>query len=381
MHFELTEQQIQVRDTIRAFAEKEIAPHAGKWDEEHRFPIETVRAIGKLGALGIVVPEKYGGAGLDYVSYALVVEETARWDGSFALTVASHNGLGQGHILAAGTEEQKRRYIPDLASGRKLAAWGLTEPGSGSDAAGMKTTAVRKGDRWILNGAKMFITQGFHGDVYVVLAVTDKSKGSHGVSAFIVEKGWKGFKQIPIKHKLGMNSSDTAELVFEDVEVPDENRLGTEGEGFIDTLKILDRGRVSIGALGVGIIRGCLEESVKYAKQRTAFGKPIAEFQAMQWMIADMGTALEASRLLVLRAAKYLDDGRPAGVAASMAKLFASEAAMKASTQAVQIHGGYGYTKEFMVERHFRDAKLLEIGEGTSEIQRLVISRSITGSR
>jgi alkylation response protein AidB-like acyl-CoA dehydrogenase len=339
--------------------------------------METVRALGELGILGMSVPEKYGGAQMDAATIALVVEEVARYDGSLALTVASHNGLGTGHLARFGSEELKRKYLPDLAAGKKLGAWGLTEPGSGSDAAALRTTGVRKGDRWVLNGAKMFITQGTVGDVFVVLALTSPEKRQKGITAFALEKGLPGFTQRPIHGKLGMRSSDTAELVLEDVEVPDSQRVGEVDAGFVNTLQILDRGRISIGALGVGLARGALEEARAYAKERTAFGKPIADFQAIAFMLADMATETAAARLLVRRAAALADAGAPFTREASMAKLFASEVAMRATSKAIQIHGGYGYTREFPVERYYRDAKLCEIGEGTSEVQRMVIARDV----
>ena len=306
-----------------------------------------------------------------------MVEEIARWDGSLALTVASHNGLGTSHLLRFGSEELRGRYIPEIAAGRKLAAWGLTEPGSGSDAAGMRSLAVRKDKGWILNGAKMFITQGTVGDVFVVLALTEPEKRQKGVTAFLLEKGMKGFSQRALHGKLGMRSSDTAELVMEDVYVEDWRRIGEVGGGFVDTLKILDKGRITIGALSVGLGRGALEESILYAGERKAFGKPIADFQGLRWMMADMATELDASRLLVWRAAYLCDAGKPYTREAAMAKLFASEAACRAAAQGVQIHGGYGFTKEFLVERIYRDVKLCTIGEGTSEIQRMVIAREL----
>jgi alkylation response protein AidB-like acyl-CoA dehydrogenase len=306
-----------------------------------------------------------------------VVEEIARWDGSLALTVASHNGLGTSHLLRFGSDELRQRYIPDIAAGRKLAAWGLTEPGSGSDAAGMRSTAVRKDKGWVLNGAKMFITQGTVGDVFVVLALTDPDKRQKGVTAFLLEKSLPGFSQRPLHGKLGMRSSDTAELVMEDVYVEDWRRIGEVGSGFVDTLKILDKGRITIGALSVGLGRGALEESVLYARERKAFGKSIADFQALRFMMADMATELDAARLLVQRAANLADQGRRYTSEAAMAKLFASEAACRAAACGVQIHGGYGFTREFLVERIYRDVKLCTIGEGTSEIQRLVIAREL----
>jgi alkylation response protein AidB-like acyl-CoA dehydrogenase len=377
MTFDLPESHQEIQRTVREFCEREVKPHARRWDDEERFPEEVVRKIGELGFMGMTVPEEYGGAALDPLAVAVVVEEVARYDGSLALTVASHNGLGTGHILAFGNDAQKKRWLPGLASGEKLGAWGLTEPGSGSDAAALRTTAVRRGERWILNGSKTFITQGAFGDVYVILALTTPEKKQKGITAFVVEKGTKGFTQRPIHGKLGMRSSDTAELHMEDVEIPDDQRLGEVDHGFLDTLTILDKGRISIGALAVGLARGALEEALAYAKERKAFGKPIAEFQAIAFMLADMATELSAARLLVHRAASLAGAGQPFTQEASMAKLFASEAAMRATSTAIQIHGGYGYTKDFPVERYYRDAKLCEIGEGTSEVQRIVIARNV----
>jgi len=377
MDFELNESQRKLVETVRDFCVREVKPHAMQWDREERFPREVVAQLGELGLLGMTVPEELGGAELDAVSIAAVVEEVARWDGSLALTVASHNGLGTSHILRFGSEELCKRYIPEIASGRKLAAWGLTEPGSGSDAAGMRSTAVRKGNGWVLNGAKMFITQGSVGDVFVVLALSEPDRRQKGVTAFLLEKGLKGFSQRPLHGKLGMRSSDTAELIMEDVFVEDWRRIGEVNAGFVDTLKILDKGRITIGALSVGLGRGALEESVEYALERKAFGKPIAEFQALRWMMADMSMELDAARLLVWRAAQLADEGKPYTTEAAMAKLFASEAACRAAASGVQIHGGYGFTKEFMVERIYRDVKLCTIGEGTSEVQRLVIARDL----
>ena len=377
MDFELPDDLKEIRRTLRDFCEAEVKPHARAWDESGTFPREVVAKLGELGFLGLSVPEEYGGAALGALGGAVVIEEVARYDGSLALTVASHNGLGTNHILRFGNDAQRRRWLPLLARGEKLAAWALTEPGSGSDAAGMRTTAVRRGDRWILNGTKTFITQGTVGGTFVVLARTDPERKQKGVTAFVLEPGMKGFTQRPIHAKLGMRSSDTAELHLEDVEVPDDQRLGEVDHGFLDTLTILDRGRISIGALGVGLARGALEEARAYAKERKAFGKPIAEFQAIAFMIADMATQVSAARLLVHRAATLARDGQPFTQEASMAKLFASEVAMRATSAAIQIHGGYGYTKDFPVERYYRDAKLCEIGEGTSEIQRLVISRAV----
>ncbi|ATB39636.1 butyryl-CoA dehydrogenase [Cystobacter fuscus] len=377
MDFELPESHRALQASLRDFCERKVRPFAREWDKDETFPLEVVRELGGLGVLGMLVSEEYGGAAMDSLAVAVAVEEIARYDGSLALTVASHNGLGTSHLRVFGNEAQRRKYLPRLASGEWLGAWGLTEPGSGSDAAGMKTTAVRHGDTWVLNGAKMFITQGTVGDVFVVLAITTPQKKQKGITAFILEKGMKGFSQRSIHGKLGMRSSDTAELVLEGVEVPDSQRLGEVDAGFIDTMKILDKGRITIGALAVGLGRGALEESVRYARERTAFGQPISEFQGLRWMFADMKTELDAARLLVHRAALLADAGRPYSQEASMAKLFASEAATRACNKAVQIHGGYGYTREFPVERYLRDAKLCEIGEGTSEIQRTIISREV----
>ncbi|ATB48081.1 acyl-CoA dehydrogenase family protein [Corallococcus macrosporus] len=377
MDFDLPESHRALQSSIRDFCERRVKPYAREWDKDEKFPMEVVRELGQLGVMGMLVAEEYGGAAMDSLAVAVAVEEIARYDGSLALTVASHNGLGTSHLRVFGTDAQRQKYLPKLATGEYLGAWGLTEPGSGSDASSMKTTAVRKGDGWVLNGAKMFITQGTVGDVFVVLAVTSPQKRQKGITAFLLEKGLPGFSQRPIHGKLGMRSSDTAELILENVEVPDSARVGELDHGFIDTMKILDRGRITIGALAVGLGRGALEESIGYSRERTAFGQPISEFQGLRWMMADMKTELDAARLLVHRAAKLADEGRPYSQEASMGKLFASEAAMRACNKAVQIHGGYGYTREFPVERYLRDAKLCEIGEGTSEIQRTIIAREI----
>jgi alkylation response protein AidB-like acyl-CoA dehydrogenase len=374
---ELPESHRALQASIRAFCEERVKPYARSWDHAERLPMDVVKALGELGVLGMQVPEEYGGAGLDTLAVAVAVEEIARYDGSLALTVASHNGLGTGHLRLFGNLEQKRRYLPKLATGEFLGAWALTEPGSGSDAAGMKTTAVKKGGSWVLNGTKMFITQGTLAQVFVVLAVTAPDQRQKGISAFLVEKGASGFTQRPIHGKLGMRSSDTAELIFENVVLPEDRLLGEQGMGFVNTLQILDKGRITIGALAVGLHRGALEESVNYARDRKAFGQPIGDFQGIRWMLADMQTELQAARLLVHRAASLADAGRPYTREASVAKLFASEAATRACNRAVQIHGGYGYTREFPVERYLRDAKLCEIGEGTSEIQRTIIAREL----
>jgi alkylation response protein AidB-like acyl-CoA dehydrogenase len=377
MDFELPESHLSLRETLHDFCEKKVRPRAVEWDREERFPIEVVRELGRLGALGIRVGEEYGGAGMDPLALAVAVEEVARYDGGLALTVASHNGLGSSHIRVFGSADQKLRYLPKLATGEWLGAWALTEPAAGSDAAGIQTTAQRRGDHWVLNGTKSFITQGTAAEVYVVLASTAPEKGQRGISAFILEKGWRGFSQHPMHGKHGMRSSDTAELILEDVEVPDSHRLGAVNRGFSDAMQVLAGGRITIGALAVGLARGALEESARYAQERRAFGRPIAEFQAIAFALADMATGVHASRLMVHHAARLSTGNRSFSKEASMAKLFASEAAMRACSKAVQIHGGYGYTREFPVERYLRDAKLCEIGEGTSEIQRMVISREL----
>jgi alkylation response protein AidB-like acyl-CoA dehydrogenase len=381
MDFELSDTHRQLRDMVRDFAEKEVRPHAIEWDKQERFPKEIVPKLAELGLLGIRIPEEYGGAGMDTTAYAVCVEELARVDGSLALTVASHNGLGTGHVLAFATEEQKQKYLPKACTGEWLAAWGLTEPGSGSDASGMRTAAVRDGGDWVINGTKMFITQGSVGGFCVVLAKTTPEKKQKGITAFIVEHGTPGFTASKHLEKLGMRSSDTVELSFENVRVSDAQRLGEVDRGFIDTLQILDKGRISIAALALGLGRGALELSIAYAKERKQFDKPIADFQAIQWMIADSKAELDAAALLVYRASLLADQGKPFSVEASMAKLYASEVATKVCNRAVQIHGGYGYTREYQVERHLRDAKLCEIGEGTSEVQRMVISRGLLGVR
>jgi alkylation response protein AidB-like acyl-CoA dehydrogenase len=377
MDFGIPEHLIEIQRTVRDFCEAEVKPFAARWDAAEEFPHAVVKKLGELGILGMVVPEEYGGTALGALGIAVVVEEVARYDGSLALTVASHNGLGTSHVLRFGPEPLKKRVLPALAAGERLAAWGLTEPGSGSDAAGMRTSAVKNGEHWILNGTKIFITQGTVGDAFVVLAVTDPARKQKGVTAFYLEKGMKGFTQRPIHGKLGMRSSDTAELHLEDVEVPDAWRVGEVGMGFVNTLQILDKGRITIGALAVGLARGALEEARSYAKDRRTFGKPIAEHQAISFMLADMATETAAARLLVHRAAALCDAGQPFGREAAMGKLFASEAAMRATTRAIQIHGGNGYTRDYPVERAFRDAKLCEIGEGTSEVQRMVIARDL----
>jgi alkylation response protein AidB-like acyl-CoA dehydrogenase len=377
LSFELSEEQQLIRDSIKDFAERHIKPGVKERDASKEFPHDLVKQLAEQGFMGMVHPEKYGGGGVGHVSFCLAIEEIARWDASLALTVASHTSLASGHIALAANESQKEKYLTPLAKGEKLGAWCLTEPGSGSDASGMKTTAIKKGDKYILNGAKIFITQGSVGDIYVVLAKTDPDKGTKGISAFIVEREWDGVEPGKKMEKLGMNSSDTTEVVFEDVEVPEENLLGELGRGFVDTMKVLDGGRIGIGALSVGIARGALEESLKYSGERKQFGSPIGDFQAIETKIANIATEVDAARMLVHRAAWLKDQGKPFTKEVSMAKLFASELAVRAADEAVQIHGGYGYIKEYHVERFMRDAKLMTIGEGTSEVQRMIIAREL----
>jgi alkylation response protein AidB-like acyl-CoA dehydrogenase len=378
MDFAPSEQDELLRKTVREFARAEVLPYARRWDAEERFPTEIVPKLADMGLLGIRIPEEYGGSGMDMTAYAICVEEIARVDGSLALTVASHNGLGTGHILIFGSEAQKRKYLPKAARGEWLAAWALTEPGSGSDSAGLRTTAKRTGDGWVLNGTKMFITQGSVCGFCVVLARSNPEvPKQRGITAFIVEHGTKGFSASRHLEKLGCRSSDTVEVTLEDVYVPDSQRLGEVDHGFGDTMQILDRGRISIAAMALGLGRGALEMAVSYAKDRKQFGKTIAEFQAIQWMLADSKTELDAAALLTARAAWLADRGERHTTEASMAKLFASEAASRACNRSLQVHGGYGYTREFHVERHLRDAKICEIGEGTSEIQRQVIAKHL----
>jgi alkylation response protein AidB-like acyl-CoA dehydrogenase len=375
--FALTDEQEQLRKEIRDFAAREIAPNVMRWDEASEFPVEVVQKLSEMGLMGVIFPVELGGSGLGYVDYALAVEELSAVDGSIGIIVASHNSLCTNHIFVAGNDEQRRKYIPLLASGKWLGAWGLTEPGSGSDAGSARTTAVRKGDRWVLNGNKTFITNGHYADVSVIIAVTDKSQGSRGFSAFVVEKGTPGFRPGKKENKLGLRASDTSELIFEDCEIPGENLLGKEGEGFIDSMRILDGGRISIAALSLGIGRGAFDAARGYVKQRHQFGKAISEFQGIQWKLADMATQLDAARLLTLRAAVMKDAGQKTTLESSMAKLMASEVAVKVCDEAVQLHGGYGFIKDYPVEKFYRDVKLCTIGEGTSEIQRLIIAREI----
>jgi alkylation response protein AidB-like acyl-CoA dehydrogenase len=380
MNFDFDESQVLLRRSVREFARAEIAPHADRWDSEERFPTELVPKLAAMGLLGIRIPEEYGGSGMDTQAYAISIEEIARVDGSTALTVASHNGLGTGHLLAVGTEAQKRHYLPMAVRGDALAAWALTEPGSGSDSAALRTTARREGDGWVLDGTKAFITQGSVGGFCVVLARSDPNAvKQQGITAFVVEHGTPGFTASKHLLKLGCRSSDTVELIFENVRIPEAQRVGDVGRGFADTMRILDRGRISIAAMALGLGYGALEKATSYAKDRRAFGRPIAEFQAIQFSLADAKTELDAAALLIYRAAWLADRGRAHSKEAAMAKLFASEAATRACNSAVQVHGGYGYVREFDVERHLRDAKLCEIGEGTSEVQRMVIAKHLLG--
>jgi alkylation response protein AidB-like acyl-CoA dehydrogenase len=381
MEFRFAEEQELLRSTVREFAEAEIAPHCREWDERQSFPRELLAKMGELGLMGVVWPPEYGGAGMSYVDLVIVMEELARADAGVALAVAAHSGLCCAHLNQAGSEEQKRRYLTPLARGEKLGCWGLTEPGSGSDAGGARTMAVREGESWVLNGSKTFITNGGVADIALVMAVTDKSKGKHGISAFVVERGTPGFRSGRKLDKLGVRSCDTSELVFEDCRVPADNLVGREGNGFVDTLRILDGGRIGIAAFCLGIAQASLEVASSYARERRQFGRPIADFQATQFKIADMATRIKAARLLTLEAAWRSDTGQEHTMAASMAKLYASEVAVDAAMEAVQIHGGYGYTKEYPVERYLRDSKVGTIGEGTSEIQRLVIARELLGLR
>ena len=377
MDFELSEDQRQIRQVARDFAEAELGARIAPYDERHEFPHAIVAKLGPLGFMGVLVPEEYAGAGLDYVSYALIVEALSRGDASVGITMWAHNSLCTNHVTLFASREQKRRYLPSLARGEVLGAWGLTEPGSGSDAAALRTRAELLEGRWRLNGSKAFITNASVGGTAVVMARTDPEKRSKGISAFIVEKGMPGFSAGRPYRKLGLHASDTAELIFADAVVPAENLIGERGLGFVQAMQVLEGGRIAMAAMAVGIGQAALDQAVKYMKERTAFGRTLAEFNGLQGMIADIATDVETARLLTLQAAYLKDAGRPAMHAAAMAKLFASEAAMKAATKAVQIHGGAGYITEFPVERIFRDAKLTEIGEGTSEIQRMVIAREI----
>ena len=386
MDFSLSDEQQHLRRTVREFAEGEIAPHVMEWDEASQFPAEIIPKLAEMGFLGVIFSEKYGGAGMGYVEYAIIIEELSRVDGSIGIIVAAHNSLCTNHIFKFGTEAQKQKYITPLAQGKKLGCWSLTEPEAGSDAGGTRTVAKRQGDCWVLDGAKTFTTNGHHADVCVAMAVTDASKKHHGISAFIIEKGTPGFRPGKKENKLGLRASDTSEVVFTDCRVPAENLLGEEGEGFVNSLQILDGGRISIASLGLGMAQGAYECSVRYAKQRKQFGKPISDFQAIQFKLADMAAQIDAARLLTYRAAWLADRAIASGDPdaritreSSMAKLYAGEAAVRVANEAVQIHGGYGFTKDYPAEKFYRDVKLCTIGEGTSEIQRLVIARQLLG--
>jgi alkylation response protein AidB-like acyl-CoA dehydrogenase len=377
LDFRLTHEQEQIRDMVREFAESELKPHINEWDEAQHFPVDTFKKAGELGLLGVIFPEEYGGTALSYVDYVNVIEELAAVESGFALSVAAHNSLCTGHIYLGGNDEQKKKWMPKLTSGEWIGAWGLTEPGSGSDASGMRTTAVKDGDEWVLNGTKNFITNATYADISVVLCVTDRNDQKHGITAFAVEMDRKGIRAGKKENKLGMRVSDTAELVMEDCRVPAGNILGEIGYGFIDAMKVLDGGRISIAALSLGVARGAYDAARDYAKQRTAFGKPIAEFQAIQFMLADMATEIDAARLLTMRAATVKDAGERVTQFSAMAKLYASEVAVRCTEKGVQIFGGYGFIKEFPAEKYYRDVKLCTIGEGTSEIQRMVIARGL----
>jgi len=377
MNFELSEEQQQVKNSVREFAESEIRPHVMEWDESQHFSDDLRLKLAELGLMGVIFPEAYGGAGMGYVEYATIIEELARVDGSVGLSVAAHNSLCSNHIYTFGTEEQKQKYLVPLAQGEAFGAWGLTEPQAGSDASGTRTTAIRSNGGWKVSGAKNFITNAICCNTLVAVAVTDKAKGNKGISAFIFDKSMEGFRSDKKENKLGMRASETASVVFEDCYVPDENRVGSEGEGFLQAMQILDGGRISIAALSVGIAQGAYEAALRYSKERQQFGKPISEFEGIQFKLADMATQIEAARLLTLPAAALKDAHRGTTRQSAMAKLFASETAVRVSEESVQIHGGYGYTKDYPAEKYWRDSKLCTIGEGTSEIQRLVIAKQL----
>jgi alkylation response protein AidB-like acyl-CoA dehydrogenase len=380
MQFDYTPEQIQLRKTVREFAEAEIGPHVLEWDEEQIFPLEAIKKAGKLGFLGAIFPEELGGAGLGYIEYSIIIEELSRVDPSVGLIVAAHNSLCTNHIYVAGNEEQRLKYIPKLASAEWIGCWGLTEPESGSDAGGMRTKAVKKGACWVLDGSKTFITNAQYADVCVTIAMTDRAASHHGASAFIIEQGVPGYRVGKKENKLGMRASATGELVFANCRLPESQLLGKQGEGFVDSLRILDGGRISIAALAIGTAQGAYEAALKYSKQRKQFGRPISEFQSIQNKLADMATEIDAARLLTYRAGWMKDQGQRVTKESSMAKLFSSEIAVRVANEAVQIHGGYGFIKDYPVEKFYRDVKLCTIGEGTSEIQRLVIARQLLKS-
>ena len=380
MNFELNEEQLQIKYSVREFAESEIKPHVLEWDETQHFPVELRPKLAELGLLGVLFPEEYGGAAMGYIEYATIIEELGRVCGSVGLSVAAHNSLCSNHLYMFGSEEQKQKYLVPLANGESFGAWGLTESQAGSDSAGTRTNAVRSNGGWKVNGSKNFITHAIACNTLVAVAVTDKSKGNRGISAFVFDKSMEGFRSDKKENKLGMRASETASVVFEDCYVPEENMLGTEGEGFLQCMQVLDGGRISIAALSVGIAQGAYEAALKYAKERQQFGRPIAEFQAIQFKLADMATQIEAARLLTMQAAALKDAGKTTTRESAMAKLYASEIAVKVSEESVQIHGGYGYTKDYPAEKYWRDSKLCTIGEGTSEIQRLVIAKQLLRS-
>jgi alkylation response protein AidB-like acyl-CoA dehydrogenase len=375
-----TSEQVLLRRTVREFAEAEMRPHVMEWDEDQAFPRALVAKLGAMGLMGIQIPESYGGAGMSAVEYCIAIEELSRVDPSVSLSVAAHNGLCMSHLYLFGSEAQKRQYVVPLAKGETLGAWGLTEAGAGSDAAAMRTEARRDGTHWVINGSKQFITHGKVGDTMVVMAVTDRAKSRHGISAFVLPHGTPGFTAGKKENKLGMRASDTSEVIFQDCRVPADALIGVEGQGFVNTLQVLDAGRIGIAAVGVGLAQGAYEAALKYAKERRQFGQPIASFQAIQWKLADMATRIEAARLLTYRAAWMKDTGAVrTSRESSMAKLYSSEIAVRAAEEGVQIHGGYGFVKDYPAEKYFRDVKLCTIGEGTSEIQRLVIARQLLG--
>jgi alkylation response protein AidB-like acyl-CoA dehydrogenase len=377
LDFSLTDEQKFFQETVREFCDKEIKPIASKIDKEEYFPKDLYKKMGKIGLMGMTVPQKYGGAGIDRISYMIALEEISRLCGSTGLNVEAHNSLGLGHIYEKGTEDQRKKYLPILTKGEEFAAWALTEPNAGSDASATHTTAVLKGNEWVINGTKQFITSGDIAKVTTVMAMTDKSKGARGISAFIVEKDTPGFNVGQIEDKVGLRGSHTAELIFDNCRIPKENLLGEMGMGFIGAMNILDRGRTAVGAMSVGIARGAFEDALEYAKKRQQFGKPIGKNQAIQWMLADMATEIDAARLLVYRAAYLEDQDVRFTKEASMAKLFASEIGMRIAIKAIQVYGGNGYMREYPLERYYRDIKLCSIGEGTSEVQRMVIARQL----
>ncbi len=377
MEFSQSDELQEIRRTVREFAENEIRPNMMEWDEKQIFPREILSTLAELGFMGILIPAEYGGAGLGYQEYSTIIEEVSRVDGSIGISVAAHNSLCTGHIYLAGTEEQRQKYVKPLATGEKLGAWSLTEPEAGSDAAGTQTVARRDGDSWILNGQKTFTTHGTYGDICVAMAVTDREKGHDGISAFIIEKGTPGFEASHKENKLGLRASDTSTVIFEDCRIPESNLLGGEGQGFRDSMRILDGGRISIGAMALGMAQGAYEAALNYSKERKQFGKPISHFQATQFKLADMATEIDAARLLIYRAAWLKDQGKTTTLESSMAKLFAGEVAVRVANECVQIHGGYGFIKDYPAEKFYRDVKLCTIGEGTSEIQRMVIAKQV----